>query len=94
MRRGRRNRGHGHSHGRGHCRCDQVRDLYAASEGKCYTVEQVPPAALLSCLGICPNSLVQKKYRYGMGGPVLLQVGSREVAVGKDIASHILVREV
>ncbi len=71
-----------------------ARDLYRADEGKQYAIKQVPPAALLSCLGICPDSIVQKKYRYRFGGPVLLQVGSREVAVGKDIASHILVEEV
>jgi len=86
-------RRHG-GHGREHCSCGQLSNLYTVCEGKCYEVEQVPPAPLLSCLGICPKSVVQKKYRYSLGGPVLLQVGSREVAVGKDIASRILVREV
>ncbi|NLW17777.1 MAG: ferrous iron transport protein A [Firmicutes bacterium] len=80
-------RGHQHGHGK-------ARDLYGACVGKQYTVEEVPATALLSCLGICPKSVVRKKYCYRMGGPVLLQVGSREVAVGKDIASQIIVREV
>lgn len=80
--------------GRRKHRCENCADLYGACEGKRYAVEQVPQAALLSCLGIYPDSIVEKKYRYRLGGPVLLQVGSREVAVGKNVASHILVREV
>lgn len=68
--------------------------IYSVDVNKEYVVEEVPQAGLLPCLGIYPKSRVRKSYRYKMGGPVLLQVGNREVAVGKDIADQILVKEV
>jgi Fe2+ transport system protein FeoA len=36
---------------------------------------------------------VHKKKRYGWGGPVLVSLATREIALGKDLASAILVKE-
>lgn len=70
------------------------KSLYYVKEERDYIVESVPKADLLPSLGIYPKSLIRKNYKYSFGGPVVVKVGSREVAIGKDIAEHILVSEV
>ncbi|WP_338140909.1 FeoA family protein [Methanimicrococcus hongohii] len=68
-------------------------NIYVAPNDTDYVVESVPDAALLACLGIYPQSVVRKSHCYKLGGPVILHISSRKVAVGKDLASQILVRE-
>lgn len=70
------------------------KSLYYVEENKDYIVDSVPKASLLPSLGIYPKSIIRKNYTYGFGGPVVLNVGSREIAIGKDIAENILVSEV
>lgn len=70
-----------------------LQNIYAAEPQKNYVVQSVPKANLLPCLGIFPKSIVTKNYRYRLGGPVLLKVGNRQVAIGKDLAKNILVKE-
>lgn len=87
---GRRRHGRGRGHGKGH----GPMTIYTADPNKEYVVKEVPHADLLPCLGIYPQSRLRKNYRYRMGGPTLITVGNRQVAVGKDIASKIVVSEV
>lgn len=91
MGRGRRRR-KGMGRGRRHVQAHPD-SVYLAESHKEYIVEKLPTVGLLPCLGIYPKSRVKKSYRYRFGGPVVLTVGNREVAVGKDIASHIIVKE-
>ncbi|WP_318785080.1 FeoA family protein [Methanimicrococcus hacksteinii] len=68
-------------------------NIYTAQNNTEFVVESVPDAALLSCLGIYPKSVIRKSHCYKLGGPVILHLSSRKVAVGKDLASQIIVRE-
>ena len=68
-------------------------NFYEAPINKVYQIEVVPSTALLPCLGIYPKSVVTKTYRYRWGGPIMVKVGQREVAIGKDVANRILVKE-
>jgi Fe2+ transport system protein FeoA len=93
--------GHGHGHGHGHRHGYRMRhghrmvenSLYTVPENRCYTVAHVPDVKILSSLGFYPGTVVHKKKRYGWGGPVLVNLATREIALGKDIASAILVKE-
>ncbi|HHW06809.1 MAG TPA: ferrous iron transport protein A [Clostridia bacterium] len=67
--------------------------VYHAPNNKNYVVRDVPNISLLKSLGIRKNSQVYKKRTYRLGGPVLLVVDAREIALGKDIAEQIIVEE-
>ncbi|NLW56814.1 MAG: ferrous iron transport protein A [Firmicutes bacterium] len=67
--------------------------LYNAPDNCCYTVSDVPNVKILNSLGFYPGTLIHKKKRYRLGGPVLVNLATREIALGKDIASAILVEE-
>ena len=69
-------------------------NIYTAPNDTDFIVESVPDSALLACLGIYPRSIIRKSRCYKFGGPVVLHLCSRRVAVGKDLASQIIVREV
>lgn len=69
------------------------RDLYAAPEGRMYRVVRVPDVKILRSLGIFPGAVVLKKKRYRLGGPVLVELAARQIALGKDVARSILVKE-
>ncbi|NLV92181.1 MAG: ferrous iron transport protein A [Firmicutes bacterium] len=68
--------------------------LYDARKNSCCKVVSSPDHPLLDSLGICPDSLVVVKNKYAFGGPVLLQVDTATIALGKLIAQQILVEEV
>jgi len=69
-------------------------NLYEA-RAKCdFRVDSVPNIGLLESLGVRAGTQVTVQNRYALGGPVLLRVeGAFSVAVGKDIAKQIAVRE-
>jgi Fe2+ transport system protein FeoA len=69
------------------------RDLYAAPEGRRYRVVSVPDVKILRSLGIFPGAVVFKKKRYRLGGPALILIATREIALGKDVARAIVVKE-
>lgn len=73
---------------------DDLIDIYHAENGYEYIVEEVPENSLLASLGIYKNSIVKKNYRYKFGGPVVMRVSSRDIAIGKDVAEGIKVRKV
>jgi ferrous iron transport protein A len=47
--------------------------------------------ARLSSLGIVPGAEVTMVNRYGRGGPVVIEVGRSQVAVGRGMAGRILI---
>jgi len=68
--------------------------LYKANKGHAFAVVYVPPVGLLESLGIRAGARVEVEERYALGGPVLLRVeGACSVAIGKDVATQIVVRD-
>lgn len=70
-------------------------NLYEVSAKGILQLISVPDIALLNNLGLRAGTQVKILNRYKLGGPVLLRVeGAYSVALGKDIAKQISVREV
>ena len=70
-------------------------DLYEAAKNKTLQVVKIPDIGLMESLGLRPGTLLTIKNKYGFGGPVLLRIGETfTVAVGKDIAKQVVVKEV
>lgn len=69
-------------------------NLYHAPNGTHCRITAIPNTPLLPSLGIFQGAIVSKKTTYQLGGPVLLDIQSREVAIGKDLALHIAVEGV
>ncbi len=67
--------------------------VYNAPNGKHYTIVDAPGVGILKSLGVSKNNRILKKQTYGFGGPVLLMVETSEIAIGKDIADKIIVKE-
>lgn len=72
----------------------EVRSLYYARDNRRYVIIDVPELGILKSLGIVKNATVIKKMTHKFGGPVILEVESSQIAIGKDIAENILVRGV
>jgi len=70
-------------------------NLYEAKKKTPIQVSSIPMIGLLENIGIRVGTNMMVKNRYAFGGPVLLLVeGAYSVAIGKDIAQQIAVREV
>lgn len=70
-----------------------MNSIYEVKNNKVYVIQDVPDIKLLNSLGIRKNVRVLKKHSYRLGGPVVIKVDTSEIALGKDIAEKILVRE-
>ena len=71
-----------------------VINLYEAKKNGSFTVASVPNIGLLQSLGLRVNTQVTVQGRYAFGGPVLLRVEDAfAVAIGKDFATQIAVKE-
>ncbi len=71
-----------------------MNNLYEADINKIYEVKNIPNVDLLNSLGVFQGAKITKKATYNMGGPVLILIANREVAIGKDTAILIEVEEV
>ncbi|MDD3766701.1 MAG: FeoA family protein [Eubacteriales bacterium] len=69
-------------------------DLYDAPENQEYLVCKVPNISILCSLGIYPGTVIGKIKKFKLGGPVLINLATRKIALGKDIAKDIVVTEV
>jgi len=70
-------------------------NLYQAKKDIVFQVVSVPNIGLLHNLGIRAGTQIVIQSRYALGGPVLLRVENAfAVAIGKDIATQIAIREV
>jgi len=67
------------------------RSIYYAEDNSQYIVKSTPDLGILKSLGIVENARIQKLFTHRLGGPVLVRVGSSEIAIGKDIAEKIMV---
>ena len=72
-----------------------ITNLYEAKGNRIFRVDSVPNIGLLKNLGLRVGTQVTVQSRYSFGGPVLLRVENTfAVAIGKDIATQIAVKEV
>ncbi|HPZ51489.1 MAG TPA: FeoA family protein [Clostridia bacterium] len=79
-------------HGHGQKPDLQIQSIYHAPDNYQYTITKAPGLAILKSLGIVENASVYKVMTHRLGGPVLIKVGSSDIALGKDIAERIMVR--
>jgi Fe2+ transport system protein FeoA len=68
--------------------------LYEAKPGKEYTIVRTPDFRLLSSIGLFNGAKVKMESKYALGGPVSVSLSTKKIAVGKDLATQIYVREV
>lgn len=69
-------------------------NLYEAKKNINLHVASIPNVGLLQNIGLRTGTKVAVKTRYAFGGPVLLRVeNSFTIAIGKDIATQISVKE-
>jgi len=69
--------------------------LYEVNSNGILQVTSVPDISLLESLGLRTGTQIVILNRYSLGGPVLLRVeGAYSIALGKDIAQQVSVREV
>lgn len=71
-----------------------MNSLYTSDNDENYTVTSAPELPLLYSLGIYEGSKLIKKNTYKGGGPALVLIETREVAIGKEIALNIQVEKV
>ena len=72
----------------------EVASLYEVKERGTFQVISIPDIGLLENLGLRVGTHITLKNRYALGGPVLLRIeGAYSVALGKDIAQQISVKE-
>ncbi|NLZ66136.1 MAG: ferrous iron transport protein A [Clostridiaceae bacterium] len=70
-----------------------MKNLYQMSDGSCGIVQSAPASKLLESIGVFEGVLLKVGHRYGLGGPVIVSIGTRNIAIGKDTAKKILVQE-
>ncbi len=68
--------------------------LYKLKCSNSCTIEKVPTGGLLNSLGVREGLSVLIKSKQPFGGPVVIQIGSRCIAIAKDLAENIMVKEV
>lgn len=72
----------------------EMDSLYSVSSNESYYIEDKVDMNLLNTLGIYQGAVVFKKRSYRLGGPVLVEIDGRGIAVGKSIANKIIVKKV
>ncbi|HEY8421113.1 MAG TPA: FeoA family protein [Thermoclostridium sp.] len=70
---------------------ETTQSIYYAEDNTQCIITDTPDYSILKSLGIVKNASVKKVFTHKLGGPVLVRVGSREIAIGKDIAVRIMV---
>lgn len=68
--------------------------LYQLQKSKQCTIHEIPSIDLLSSIGVRRGVSVKVLTRQPFGGPIVIQVGRRSIALARDIAEQILVEEV
>ena len=73
----------------------EIVNLYQARVNGVFQVISTPDISLLENLGLRTGIRFVVQNRYGLGGPMLLRIENAfTIAVGKDIAMQISVKEV
>ena len=61
---------------------------------KKYRVVELPDLYLLKMLGIREGITFEVQSRQPLGGPIVVKIAKRSIAIAKDLASEIVIREV
>jgi len=70
-------------------------NLYEAKKNSILQVTSIPNVRLLQSLGLRCGTQIIIQGRYSFGGPVVLRVeDTYSIAIGKDIATQIAVKQV
>lgn len=67
--------------------------LYDAKWKKCI-IETIPNNQLLRALGLREGLEININTKQLFGGPIVVSIGKRSIAISKEIAQDIVVREV
>lgn len=67
--------------------------LYRLKNKTACVIESMPVLALLNSMGVREGIKLIVKSKQPLGGPMVVQVGNRNIAIAKDIAESIVVRE-
>ncbi len=68
-------------------------NLYEVKAGLKYRVTETPSVAIIHTLGVYVGGVVGKVDTYKFGGPALIEINGRSIAIGKDIAKLIQVED-
>lgn len=68
--------------------------LYKMKKNCRCIIESLPQIPLMDSLGFRLGSAIQVQSRQPMGGPVVVKLGNRSVAVAREYAEQMTVREV
>ena len=68
--------------------------LYQLAKDKRAVVERLPAIGLLNSLGLREGVTISVVTRHPLGGPVVVNLGNRSIAIAKAVAEAITVREV
>lgn len=59
-----------------------------------YKIQALPDIHLLKVLGIRKGISLQIQSKQPLGGPIVVKIKDRNIAIAKDVARNILVKEV
>lgn len=68
--------------------------LYTLAKAHRCVIEKLPEITMLNSLGLREGISVTVKSKQPLGGPIVIQIGNRCIAVAKDVAEKIVVKEV
>lgn len=68
--------------------------LYQIKKRSNCMIEDVPDVKTLDSLGLRKGATVKVVTRQPFGGPVVVQLGRRNIAVSREVASKIEIKEV
>lgn len=69
------------------------KNLYQIDSCVSCIVQEVPDSTLLEGIGVFDGAVLKVGHRYSLGGPVAVSIATRNIAIGKDLATKILVQE-
>ncbi|WP_026478885.1 FeoA family protein [Alkaliphilus transvaalensis] len=68
--------------------------IYQLKRKNSCTIEKLPQIGLLKSLGLREGMIVNIMSKQPFGGPIVVQMGKRSIAIARNIAEQIQVREV
>ena len=69
-------------------------NLSKVESNKVYKIISIPDVDMLESIGIRAGDTVIKKLTYPLGGPTIVEIDNREVAIGNKVAIRVAVEEV
>lgn len=67
--------------------------LYSLKNNSIALIEKMPIVPLLTSMGVREGIKISVVTKQPMGGPIVVQIGRRSIAIGKDVAEQILIKE-